>query len=270
MAAPMKVTALLLAFGITNCPAAADEIVLPGSAFERAGSVEARYRLDRPGTGDGTLAIEWTDSLGRLVDRRTVAFTLDGGSDVKFALDLGRAVAMRNTVRARMIFHGQNADERQSAAEAGFVASPPRQSWWDYEIVMWQRQSPAAYQALKEIGVSRGTGFVSREEGRVLEDSIEPMLAADLGWYVENIATDFYSNYNRYDPGKTADWRFVEAKARYKRNPDDAEALMRDPGLSDPAWLAKIGDRLGAIVRESAPYRPLYYSLADEPAIAQT
>jgi hypothetical protein len=44
--------------------------------------------------------------------------------------------------------------------------------------------------------------------------------------------------------------------------------LKRRPSLSDPAWLARIRDRLVETARFYAPYRPLFYSLGDESGIA--
>src|SRR5690606_20840357 len=102
------------------------------------------------------------------------------------------------------------------------------------------------------------------------EEMVGPLLGADLRWYVENIATDFFSAYHRWHPDRPKNWRFLEAKELYRRNPDDPRALERDPSLSDPAWLEEIRQRLAWTVETYAPYRPLFYNLADEPGIAET
>jgi hypothetical protein len=89
-----------------------------------------------------------------------------------------------------------------------------------------------------------------------------------LRWYVENIATDFYSAYHRAFPDRPKNWKFLEAKRLHSKDPSGHEAFKRDPSLSDPQWLKTIHDRLVTTVRSNAPYRPLFYNLADEPGIA--
>ncbi len=69
-------------------------------------------------------------------------------------------------------------------------------------------------------------------------------------------------------PGKPVNWRFLDVQQRYRANPDDPSALMRDPSLSDPAAQARIDARLTAIVRQQRPFHPLFYSLGDETGIA--
>ena len=69
-------------------PAFPDRLVLPPSPLERNGPVEALYRLDRPLIGSGTLDLEWTDALGRTVDRRRLSVVLDRTAEIPFRLDL--------------------------------------------------------------------------------------------------------------------------------------------------------------------------------------
>ena len=85
---------------------------------------------------------------------------------------------------------------------------------------------------------------------------------------MENIATDFYSAYHRFSPGKPVNWRFVEVKKAHQENPQDLRPFMRDPSLSDPEWQKRIRDRLTETVRVHRAHRPLFYNLGDEPGIA--
>ena len=39
--------------------------------------------------------------------------------------------------------------------------------------------------------------------------------------------------YHRWTPGKPVNWRFIDLQQRYRANPDDLSALVRDPSLSD-------------------------------------
>ena len=105
----MKIAALALFFcAIVPGAASADEIVLPAGILERGKSADVVYRVDPPATGRGTLSIAWTDSAGRVVDRRRLPVALDGSSDIRFSLDLARAVAMNS-----------NAPNQRSARVAG-------------------------------------------------------------------------------------------------------------------------------------------------------
>src|SRR5262249_51965593 len=79
---------------------------------------------------------------------------------------------------------------------------------------------------------------------------------------------DFYSAYHRFFPDRPKNWKFLEAKHRYARDPSGRDAFKRDPSLSDPQWLKAVHDRLVATARANLPYRPLFYNLGDEPAIA--
>lgn len=139
--------------------------------------------------------------------------------------------------------------------------------WPDFRAIVWQPQRPAGCAALKEIGIDAGAVIPNRERpAQGFGQSIAPLKDCGLGWFVENTATDFYSAYHRYAEGKPVNWRFIEIKKAFRDG--DPRALVRDPSLSDPAWQAKIRGRLAEIVRLHRVHRPLYYSLGDEPGIA--
>ena len=93
-------------------------------------------------------------------------------------------------------------------------------------------------------------------------------LQAGLGYYLENVATDFYAPYHRYAAGKTVTWLFDAARARRRAEPSDPTVFHRDPSLSDPAWLQRVVDRVEALARAEAPHRPLFLNLGDESGIA--
>jgi hypothetical protein len=135
---------------------------------------------------------------------------------------------------------------------------------------MWQPHSQAGYAALKRLGITAGMVETDhRDESRTyVANNVEPLLANDLRWYLENIATDFYSPYHRWSGNLPVNWKFLEVKKRYWENPLDTSALIREPSLSDRRWLEKVRDRLTRNVRALLPYRPLYYNLGDETGIA--
>ncbi|MDE2200103.1 MAG: beta-galactosidase [Rhodospirillales bacterium] len=150
-------------------------------------------------------------------------------------------------------------------------AAPP--PWPDFQIIMWQPQTPVQDRALRRLGVTAGMVFGLRA-GAVTAarwaPAIAPLRAAGLGFYVENIATDFYAAYHRWDaahPGQV-NFDFVQLQKRHLRDPGDLSVFVRRPGLSDPAALGAIAARLRDTVRALRRHHPLFYNLGDETGIA--
>jgi len=250
--------------------AAADELVLP-QAVERNQSVEVVYRFNKPATGHGFLDVEWSDVDGRLVERRRIPLDLADAAEVAFLLDGRRAVTMKNRIAAHLSIDAVdqlgNRLHRENDEAGSFIASPSDHPWSDYQIIMWQQQTRAGYAALKRLGVTAGMVYPS-QLGSATADPTVPLLDNDMRWYIENIATDFYSPYHKWSGGRPKNWKFLEVKERYWANPLDPSALIREPSLSDREWLTKIRDRLTRVVTAQHPYRPLYYNLGDETGIA--
>ncbi len=142
-------------------------------------------------------------------------------------------------------------------------------AWPDYQIMEWQPRSAQQLATLKGIGVSGGMAPINRDTGVFDPGAPAPtaLRTESMRYYVENIATDFYAAYHRFTPGRKPNWRFVGLQARYQANPDDLSVFVRDPGLSDPAWLKRVEDRLTAVVDAAKPDHPIYYSLGDETGI---
>ncbi len=253
----------------------AGEILLPSAALERTGPVQFVYKTAWPSTGQGQLSIKWTDVYGRVIEDRKVQVVLTDESQAGFQLDLRRAVAMQNDLSVHFSFTGKNRrgepDNREEDASASFVASPPEHTWWDYETIMWQNHNAEQYSVLKTLGITaamhRGKP-VDLPEYLAKKDLPQDLLKNDLRWYLENIATDFYSEYHRWFPDRPVNWKFEEVKELYAKDPSSKEAFRRHPSLSDPEWLKTIHDRLVACARINAPYRPLFYNLGDESGIA--
>jgi hypothetical protein len=260
-----KTIATLLLGAATVCGAA--ELILPGPALERDRPVTLIYKTGLQATGKGELRVNWTDVLGRVVENRTIPVELIDENEIRFPLDLRRAVAMQNELHVHFSFNGINKkgkeDHREEDASASFIARPPDSKWWDYMIIMWQDGSAEHFTRLEKIGVNAGK---SSEHSDQLP---EALLKDNLRWYVENMATDFYSAYHIYRPDRPYNWAFLQAKELYRRDPSSKEGLKRHPSFSDPQWLAKIHDRLVESARTFSPYRPIFYNLADESGIAE-
>ena len=260
---PTRLAALLPLLSLT---AWAAQIVLPAPDMERDRTVTAVYRTGGLVTGKGTLAVRWSDALGRVVEQRSIPVVLSDENEIEFPLDMRRAVAMENTISAHFTLEGVNRkgepDRRDEQAQVNFIARPPDRDWRDYRIVMWQDYPADQWPTLKSMGINAGQ-YVGRNQ-----PPPDFLAGSNLQWYAENIATDFYSEYHRFFPDRPVNWRFIEAKELYKKDPTSKEAFKRHPSLSDPAWLEKIRDRLISAARKHSPYRPIFYDLGDESGIA--
>ncbi len=245
----------------------AAELLLPGAAFDRDQQIIATFRTGLQATGKGTLQLHWTDSYGRVVEDRSMAVDLIDEKEILFPLDLRRAVAMKNELRVHFSFDGVNKkgekDHRDEDARAAFVARPADTTWWDYNIIMWQAGTQQHFQDLEAVGVNAGK---SNEHSMALP---EFLLNNNLRWYVENMATDFYSAYHIFRPDRPYNYALLQAKAQYNANLSGKDGLKRNPSFEDPAWNSAIHDRLVAYARTYSPYRPLFYNLADESGIAE-
>src|SRR4051794_31197580 len=129
----MPVTTRLVLVLVSAMLASAAELVLPSAALERDGPATAVLRTTPQATGKGTLAIRWTDILGRLVEERTIPVEMTDETEIRFSLDIRRAVAMPNEVRVHLLLDGVrkngSADHRDETAVATFVAKPPDREW---------------------------------------------------------------------------------------------------------------------------------------------
>ncbi len=142
--------------------------------------------------------------------------------------------------------------------------------WPDWQAIVYQDQTDTQLATLRRIGVTNGKIFTSRDDAAGNPANPHGAHFASLGmrFYVENIATDFYSAYHRWFPDRPVDAAFLAVQALHRAHPDDRAAFIRHPGLSDPRWLERVSARFGRVVGDYARYRPLYYSLGDEPGIA--
>lgn len=243
----------------------AAELVLPSASLDRDRVVPVVFRMSNQVSGTGQFHLRWTDALGRTVEDRKSSVTLTDEAEFSFPLDLRRAVAMRNVLEAKFTVKGANLkgpDVREESATTTFVARPSVAKWTDYEITMWQQYPKALLPALREIGINNGQ-FSGRSETLP-----ENFIGEDMRWYAENIGTDFYAEYHRYRRDRIQHWAFLQAKEMLKKNPDSKDAFKRNPSLSDPVWRQRVQDRLVQAARRLQPYRPLFYSLADESGIA--
>jgi hypothetical protein len=146
------------------------------------------------------------------------------------------------------------------------LIGPARAAPFDeFQLIMWQDHPRAQTAGLANLGFTatklRGTN------GQIDPANLADKQASGLPWYVENLATDFYAPYHRWVPDHTVTWLFDAAKARLRADPADTGVFVREPGLSDPAWLTAIQARLEGVVHDQSRFHPLFYNLADEAGI---
>ena len=149
----------------------------------------------------------------------------------------------------------------------GFAAAA---DWPGYQVILWHDHGPAALAGARRYGVTAGMMLAERDafDPATLRARAAPFTAAGLGFYVENIATDFYAAYHRWTQDHPVTWQFDLVRARHREDPADPTVWDRRPSLSDPAMREAIAARLAAHVRTLAPLHPLFYSLGDETGIA--
>jgi hypothetical protein len=252
---------LLLPTGV----ATADTLLLPAHVMDRSTVENVTYKLDHQITGTGHVSIHWTDSLGRIVEDRTAPVELLDENSFSFPIDLRRAVAMKNTLHVHLSFDGkdrkQQPEHKEEDVEASFVAQPPEKQWRDYIIIIWQQYKKDLIPHLEKLGINAG-----QYSGR--SDSLPDFfIDNNVRWYSEGIGTDFYSTYHQYRADRPYDWDLLQAKELLKKNPASLEPFKRHPSFWDPVWRKNIRDRLVADAKRNAPYRPVFYSLADESGI---
>ena len=250
------------------------ELIFPGShsgvatiALERDKPFTLIFKTGLQATGKGQLLVRWTDIYGRVVVDQKLPVELTDENEIRFPLDLRRALAMQNELHVHFSFSGFDKkgrkDVREEDADAAFVARPPDRGWSDYMIIMWQGGSADHFAQLQKVGVNAGK---SSEHSSELP---EFLLKDNLRWYVENMATDFYSAYHIFRPDRPYNYALLQAKELYRKDPSSKEAFKRHPSFSDPAWLSLIHDRLVASTQVYSPYRPIFYNLADESGLAE-
>lgn len=133
-----------------------------------------------------------------------------------------------------------------------------------YQLLMWQDRTEVQLDGLRALGF---TGAKVRATGGVVDEAGLLQVRGRLpSFYLENLATDFYSPYHRYAEGKPVTWLFDALKAQLRADPADIGVFVREPSLSDEVWLDRVRHRLIDVVRAGRG-GALFYNLADESGI---
>ncbi len=266
----MAAAGAALALTSIGTSVAADHVgslVLPSSTLERTGEIPVIYNLRQGFTGHAILHVHWTDSLGRVVEDTTIPADLLDETEITFHIDMSHAIALKNHIQVDLTLNGKDIKgapyNKQESAEADFVARPPYTGWKDYVIMMWQDYPANLLPELKKMGINGG---MYQSRNTTMPDFL---IDNNMRWYAESLATDYYSEYHRWRPDREVGWSFIQAKKLYQEHPDSLVAFKRHPSFWDPYWRNLIHDRGVAAAQRWAPYRPYFYSLADESGIAE-
>ncbi len=142
--------------------------------------------------------------------------------------------------------------------------------WRQFAAILWHSDLPAASLALlPALGITAGRVFGERGafDPHRFQQSVAPLRHAGLDIMVENVATDFYAPYHRWQgPERPVNAAFLALLARFRAD-REGQVWSRDPGLSDPRALAVIEARLSAHARGLEQHPALYLSLGDETGI---
>jgi len=237
----------------------AAELQIPDTIVTRGDVLQATLKLDKPLTGQGTLALTWTDSYGRTVTEQSDMVQVNGDT-VPLSLPLDRAVALQNFVEARLTV----GDQIVSADKAEFIVTPESTAWDDYQIIMYYAYKPDQQAALRNVGITAGklsSGGTQRPDGGKIWYSY------DYRFYCDQIATAFYAAY--HTPAYSPKNKMLKlAKAEYVKDRTNKKPLYRRPCLSDPKALAEAVDRLRTAVKMQMRYRPFFYAHTDEGGVA--
>ena len=73
--------------------------------------------------------------------------------------------------------------------EAASIAGSASEPWPDFQIIMWQNQTPARLAGLARLGITAASihGRRGPIEADDVAGSIAPLRSLGLRWYVENI-----------------------------------------------------------------------------------
>ncbi len=153
-------------------------------------------------------------------------------------------------------------------ASASAAQAPP---WRLFTAILWHSDLPGpALATLPRLGITAGRIFGLRGNvaTAVLRQRAAALSRAGLEVMVENIATDFYAAYHRWQPGVAVNQAFAAVQQRYRVNPADPMVWQRRPSLNDAVVFQRIRQRLAAHAAALRGHPALYLCLGDETGIA--
>ncbi|MHC4718433.1 MAG: beta-galactosidase, partial [Planctomycetota bacterium] len=229
------------------------------AVLDRGRRVRGVLRLPRPVRRAGTTArIRVSDSFGRLLVDRTVSAGAGGErlTEIRVSLTIPAVIAQRHQLDIVV----SSADGDTFASRSEFVYRLPAE-WDDYLPALWHQPDPTNVGTMREMYLC-GSQWLN-DEPRPPDHFID----ANYRYYVEHGFRNVFSPYHRRIKGEVAYYDH-QARRAFLADRTDLRNLERNPCLSNPIIREEIDRLFAASARMHRDYRPLYYSIADEPGIA--
>jgi len=256
--------AAITAFACRSAPASTlpqqATLTLSAQAYERTDAVRATLQLPQPIAAEGaTIAYEVVDSFGRLLVRTSKPLAAEQASVsvVSVEVRVPNVGAMRHHLGVSL----QDADRQVYFGQASFVFRPAA-GWDDYQVFLYQKHPPHRLNFIREAYVTNNLWYGSNPSVP------DYMVDASFRWYVENVSVPVLAPYHRWHEDHIGDveYLFKQARARFKENRSLLN-LQRTPCLSQEPTLELLERCAMFPARNMADYRPVWYSLTDEPGI---
>lgn len=248
-----------------------NQVLRPGE--EIAGHVD----FDRPNLRQAVY-VRWVDSYGRLCARVKAEWNRDKGYPT-FALTLDAPVTTVNFLEVETA-GGVDPERRE------FHLRPTTDGWEDYPVFAWANYPESAADLLREMGVDATIVYKGSDAGRVLR--------SNMRFYAEQLSPDEIALYHRpftlsWDPVEKPvypkrtkffqlnwewlRWRFKQRRAMLgeqsmAHDTEGQKILWRAQCLNRPDTRQNVRDRLEYLVNLRKAYRPVYYSIGDEPGMS--
>ena len=240
------------------------ELKLKQLAFHRGDAISGKIVLAKALTAAGKVTLTWTDCFGRTVAVHEEVGEA-GEKEMPFEFPAAPALALGNTLLVNVA--DATANQTYSATQP-FIITPDYEPWDDYQVIMYYAYKPEFQSRLREVGVTAG---MNQRPSRLLDETNAKTgiwWASGYRFYAEQILSEVYAEYHRYQEEKPKNIRLIEAKELYKKDKTKKDAFFRKPCFSDPDVRKRIEETMTKAVEINAKVAPLFYSLADEAGVA--
>jgi len=221
---------------------------------------------DGPLHGTGTLTIQWTDAVGRLVVTKTEMASAKDGA-VTFTIPTDRALTAFNRLLIRFAQPLHTIE-----AEAEFFIVLPRRDLDDFTVVMYYAYEPHRQAALRQYHIFNGKASPQRDHDSDLSaipaSRTAPWYEAGFGYYVDQTMVPFLATYHSpmYKRGKSS--LTSDTIKLYLQDKSSKDAFIRHPSLHDIGASQFHLARLTEYVQSQRHMRPLFYS-TDETSVTE-
>jgi hypothetical protein len=224
-----------------------------GPAFERGKPVTGKLVLSRPAAGE--LVIRVSDSLGRLlVDTRQPVRRK--ATEIPFRIVVPGVVAMRHTISVAL-----HTPQTVLGGGADFLHRPPA-IWDDYVCTIWHRHNAARLPHLQKMYLT-GSQWSSASP-----TPPEHFIRANYRYYLEHGTPWIFSPYHMWFPDRAKTYYFKQAVHAFVKDRTNLRLLERNPCISNPFTAAQIKETFTRSALVHRDLRPLFYTVADEPGVA--